>query len=191
VLRWLHYRIHEALQRVSELAAIESDHLGFISSLVAKHGEQVHRYLSGRADNLADVADLCQEVYMRMLRVQDRGAIRSLEAYLITVAQNVLLRHASRQAAHPPVVDLAVLNADEVGQPVDPVLEVSAQQCLERLQQALDALPVKARTAFLMSRHEGLSFDEIAERLGTSRAMAKKYLMQALGKLRRQIERSD
>jgi RNA polymerase sigma-70 factor (ECF subfamily) len=70
----------------------------------------------------------------------------------------------------------------------DPALEVHAQQCLEALQGGLDKLSPRVRATFLLSRRDGLSFDEIALQLGTTKHMVRKYLMKALTKLRHGLE---
>jgi DNA-directed RNA polymerase specialized sigma24 family protein len=44
----------------------------------------------------------------------------------------------------------------------------------------LDGLSAKARTAFLMSRLEGLAYKEIAARLGVSVASVEKYMAAAV-----------
>jgi RNA polymerase sigma factor (sigma-70 family) len=69
------------------------------------------------------------------------------------------------------------------------VLDLDAQQCLEQLQSELDRLSPKLRATFLLHRRDGLSLDEIAERLGISVPMVKKNLMQALVQLRQRLER--
>ena len=51
--------------------------------------------------NIADVPDITQEVYLRMLRVPNFESIRSPEAYLITVAQHVLQQHTLKMPALP------------------------------------------------------------------------------------------
>jgi DNA-directed RNA polymerase specialized sigma24 family protein len=43
----------------------------------------------------------------------------------------------------------------------------------------------------MLSRRDGLSFDEIAARLGCSRPMAIKYLMKALLQLRQRLEAAE
>ncbi len=68
---------------------------------------------------------------------------------------------------------------------------MDAQQCLEKLQRALDQLSPQARATFMMHRRDGLSFDEIAARLGISRALVKKYLMRALMQLRQPLEKVE
>jgi RNA polymerase sigma factor (sigma-70 family) len=160
-----------------------------ITGLVASHGVKLRRFLLLRVRNAADVPDILQEVYLRMLRVPNVESIRSPEAYLFTVAQHVVQQHGLRQSAMPPSVELSeMLNSARAVPDVDPVLDLDAQQCLEQLQAELDRLPPKLRATFLLHRRDGLSLDEIAQRLGTSLPMVKKNLMQALVQLRQRLE---
>src|SRR3990170_6484611 len=166
------------------------DAQAFVAGLVASHGVKLRRFLLVRARNASDVPDIVQEVYLRMLRVPDVESIRSPEAYLFTVAQHVLQQHALRESAAPPSIELSeMLNSARAVPDVDPVLELDAQQCLEQLQAELDRLSPKLRATFLLHRRDGLSLEEIAERLGTSLPMGKKNLMQALGQLRQRLGR--
>lgn len=161
-----------------------------ITGLVASHGVKLRRFLLLRLRNAADVPDILQEVYLRMLRVPNVESIRSPEAYLFTVAQHVVQQHGLRQSATPPSVELSeMLNSARAVPDVDPVLDLDAQQCLEQLQAELDRLPPKLRATFLLHRRDGLSLEEIAQRLGTSLPMVKKNLMQALVQLRQRLER--
>ena len=161
-----------------------------ITGLVASHGVKLRRFLLLRLRNAADVPDILQEVYLRMLRVPNVESIRSPEAYLFTVAQHVVQQHGLRQSAMPPSVELSeMLNSARAVPDVDPVLDLDAQQCLEQLQAELDRLPPKLRATFLLHRRDGLSLEEIAQRLGTSLPMVKKNLMQALVQLRQRLER--
>nr|WP_298723443.1 RNA polymerase sigma factor [uncultured Steroidobacter sp.] len=161
-----------------------------ITGLVASHGVKLRRFLLLRTRNAADVPDMLQEVYLRMLRVPNVESIRSPEAYLFTVAQHVVQQHSLRQSATPPSIELSeMLNSARAVPDVDPVLELDAQQCLEQLQSELDRLSPKLRATFLLHRRDGLSLDEIAGRLGTSLPMVKKNLMQALVQLRQRLER--
>jgi RNA polymerase sigma-70 factor (ECF subfamily) len=160
-----------------------------VMGLVASHGMQLRRFILARARNLADVPDIVQEVYLRMLRIPDIESIRSPEAYLFTIAQHVVQQHTMRQSATPPAAELVqLLCARASADDADPELALEAQQCLERLQCALEELSPKARATFMLHRRDGLSFGEIAARLETSRAMVKKYLMKALLHLRLGLE---
>ena len=167
------------------------DAQALIEGLIVSHGEQLRRFLLSRVRNIADVPDITQEVYLRMLRVSNVESIRSPEAYLFTVAQHVLQQHTLKMAALPSVELAQVLNAQSSATQADPALELVATQSLDQLQEALEKLSPKVRAVFMLSRRDGLSFDEIAERLGCSRPMVKKYLMKALLQFRQRLEAAE
>jgi RNA polymerase sigma factor (sigma-70 family) len=160
-----------------------------VAGLVASHGLQLRRFLLARVRNVADVPDFIQEVYLRMLRVPNAESIRSPEAYLFTVAQHVVQQQALRSGT--PAQLMRMLDPSQAGHEANPEQNASAQQCLEQLQRALEGLHPKARAAFILSRRDGLNFDEIAERLGVSRPMAKKYLTKALMRFRQSLAEQD
>jgi RNA polymerase sigma factor (sigma-70 family) len=163
-----------------------------VTGLVETHGAQLRRFLLARVRNVADVSDIVQEVYLRMLRVPNIESIRSPEAYLFTVAHHVVQQHTLRLSAAPPCVELTqMLNSPQAAPDTDPVLEIDALQCLDQLQGALEKLSPKVRAIFLLHRRDGLSFDEIGARLCVSRPMVKKYLVKALMHLRQSLERAE
>jgi RNA polymerase sigma factor (sigma-70 family) len=165
------------------------DARSLVQGLVTSHGTQLRRFLLARVRNVADVPDIVQEVYLRMLRVPKIESIRSPEAYLFTVAQHVVQQHTLRQSATAPSVELSrMLESPAATTDVDPALELDALQCLERLQGALEEMSPKMRATFILHRRDGLSFEEISDRLGVSRSMAKKHLMNAL---RQRLERAE
>ena len=75
---------------------------GFVEKLFAEHHRALQAFFYRRIRGKGQAADLVQEVYVRMLRVNDIDAIRNPEAYLYTVASNLVKEHAvleRRQAA--------------------------------------------------------------------------------------------
>ena len=161
----------------------------FVADLAASHGDQLRRFLVARARNVADVPDIVQEVFLRMLRIPNIESIRSPEAYLFTVAQHVVQQHTLRQTATPPSVELTqMLDIPSASPEADPVLATDAAQCGEQLQGAMEELAPKVRAAFLLHRRDGLSLDEIGLRLGLSRSMVKKNLMKALLHFRQRLQ---
>jgi RNA polymerase sigma-70 factor (ECF subfamily) len=155
--------------------------LSFVASLASKYGSRLRRFLSTRARNVADVPDLAQEVFLRLMRVQQHEIIRSPEAYLFTVASHVAHQHTLREANVPPAIDIAEALAElQLISEDDPSANAEVQQRLKTLQSALDQLPPKLSTALVLHRFAGLSIEEIGDHLGVARPTAKKYLAQAL-----------
>jgi len=153
----------------------------FVAALAAKYGQRLRRFLSTRARNTADVPDLAQEVFLRLMRVQQTEIIRSPEAYLFTVASHVVHQHTLREANVPRAVDITEVLAElQLTSTDDPSANAETQERLKNLQRALDQLPPKLSTTLLLHRFAGLSIEEIGDQLGVARPTAKKYLAQAL-----------
>jgi DNA-directed RNA polymerase specialized sigma24 family protein len=77
------------------------------ASTVVRYAKQVHRYFLRRLSKPQDVEDLAQEVYLRILRLDDRPWMEDPLRYLYTVAANVLtdFRRDERQEEKYLTVD--------------------------------------------------------------------------------------
>jgi RNA polymerase sigma-70 factor (ECF subfamily) len=143
-----------------------------------------------RAGCRVEAADLAQEVYLRMLRIADTGAILNLEAYLFGVASNVAKEHAVLERRHGTTVDIDDTTVQEqIAELPGLDGQIDAEQRVARLREVLRQLPPKCRAAVVLQYRHGLSYAEIAKRLGISTHMVKKYVGQALGHCRRRMAR--
>ena len=154
----------------------------FVADLERQHGQRLRRFLASRLRHgAADVEDLVQEVFLRLLRIDRHETIRSSESYLYMVAFHVLHQHLLRRSAAPEAVEItALINEMESAPADDPVKQAEMQQELQALQGALRQLSPKAQAVLLLHRRDGYSLEEIGARLGFSRANAAKYLAKAL-----------
>ena len=159
-----------------------------VGRLFAEHRAALQSFFRRRIRAKADAADLAQEVYVRMLRIRDLGAIRSPVSYLYTVANNLVKEHAvldRRQASSvdideaPARVQLETLPAFDG--------DLDATQRVARLGVVLKQLRPKCRAAVELRFTHELTYREIAIHLGVSPQMAKKYVTQALGHCRRRM----
>lgn len=164
----------------------------FVAFVASEHGRRLKQFLTRRLPNPADAHDLAQEVYLRLLRVKrDNQEIRNPEAYLLTVASHLVHEHAVRQAATPPLVDLdeSLDDAMPAHSEDAPDARADRQQRMDAVERALGRVSEKAAAVLVLHRRDGFTLEEIAERLGISRSMAKKYLVIALAQCRRQLDR--
>ncbi|MEJ1964467.1 MAG: RNA polymerase sigma factor [Gammaproteobacteria bacterium] len=169
-----------------------TDKREFVADIEKQHGRRLRRFLAARLRHAAaDVSDLAQEVFLRLLRINHHESIRSTEAYLFTIAFHVLHQHALRRSAMPETVDItALIDELETTSEHDPAVSAETEQGLEALRRALHQLSPKAQAVLLMHRRDGYSLEEIGVRLGVSRAMAAKYLGKALLHCRQQVQQS-
>ncbi len=158
-----------------------------MQQLASRQDGPLRKFLRGRVRNTADIPDIIQEAFLRLLRVPNIETIRAPDAYIFTIAYHVAQQHELRLASTRTVeldhfLDELVAETDS-----DPELQLDAQECVGMLDAALRELPLKIRCTFFFYRCDGLSMDEISQRLGISRATAKKYLAYALVHLRKRL----
>jgi RNA polymerase sigma-70 factor (ECF subfamily) len=146
------------------------------------HGRELRRFLAARMRHAsADVSDLVQEVYLRLLRIPDHEAIRNPRAYLYTIASHVLHQYTLRQSATSRLMTPIDIGMDIEATPdSDPAAAAQLEQQFETLGRDLEQHSPRAYATLLMYRYEGATLEEIGQRLGVTRVMAKKYLVKAL-----------
>ena len=161
-----------------------------VERLFAEHRGALQSFFRRRIRSKADAADMAQEVYLRMLRVSNQEAIRDPVLYLYTVANNLVKEHAvldRRQASGIDIEQVATHEQLETLPAFDG--ELDAAQRVARLQVVLEQLRPRWQAAVELRFTHGLSYREIALRLGVSQQMAKKYVAQALLHCRRRMAR--
>lgn len=131
-----------------------------------------------------EAEDFVQEVYCRLLRSghdhEDGAGIRNPEAYLFTVAENLLREHRVLHRRIDQHLDLSEVAPSLLS--VDDTAESAMERTLlERgLADAFSRLTARQRAVFIMHYREGLTYPEIAAKLGISTSMVKKYVVKGL-----------
>lgn len=161
----------------------------FMAAMEKSHGRQLRRFLAARMRQAADVPDLVQEIFLRLLRIKDPGAIRNPQAYLYTVASHVLQQYTLERSAAPESMDPYEVASRLQSEPVrDPAHELEIEEQIEKFARALEQLSPRSYATLILYRCDGLSLDEIAARLGVSRPMVRKYLARAIAFCDRHVE---
>ena len=164
----------------------------FVASIEKAHSVELRRFLAVRLRNSADLPDLVQEIYLRVLRLKNHEAIRNPQAYLYTIASHVLHQYSLRRANAPETMDpLDVVTALQSTGSDDPAEEADVERKLEVLGQRLEEFSPRAYATFVMYRIEGLTLKEIGARLGISAVMARKYLLRAIKFCDQQLNESE
>ena len=161
-----------------------------IERLFAEQYAALVAFFYRRTRTKADAPDLAQEVYLRMLRVRDLDAIQSPQSYLFTVASNLLKEDAVLQRKRGSRVDVAGAADDWQLQHLPNFAgDLDTANRVERLLNVLQQLSPKCQAAVVLQYRDGLSYQEIADRLNVSPNMVKKYLTQALVHCRGRMSR--
>jgi RNA polymerase sigma factor (sigma-70 family) len=130
----------------------------------------VTQYLRRNWRGRVDVADLLQDVYLRVYEAAGKEPLKftkskSTRAFVFAIAHNLLVDHLRREKIVPieSVDDLDALGA--AAEMPGPEAQVIARDELRLVQRAVDRLPARAREAFTLHHVVGLSVREIAIRM--------------------------
>jgi RNA polymerase sigma-70 factor (ECF subfamily) len=150
------------------MSSLESEQSRWFAEQVQPHEPELRAYLRHRFPDTGEVDDLVQESYLRLLRLPHPGRIESAKAYLFATARNLALAICRRPRIFStmPVTDFVASRIMEESANV--VEQVSTQQEIALLLDAIDALPRRCREIFILRKLRGLPQKEIAAQLRLS-----------------------
>lgn len=149
-----------------------------VAALYDAHQPWLLTRLQQRLRNRAEAEDVASETFEKVIRSRQWQGLQEPRAYLTTIAKHILLRQWRRRDLEQAYLDALA----QCAQAYQPSVEERAilLESLERIATALQGLSEKGRAAFLMSQLDNLTYAEIAERLGISVSMVRKYMAQGL-----------
>jgi RNA polymerase sigma factor (sigma-70 family) len=137
------------------------------AALFQRHSAHVFRYCNARLRKREDAEDAVQTTFLYAFRSLRQGVEPLVEsAWLLGIARNVCLARweaSGRRNRLEAVCDPDVLARGAAA-------PQSRREELIGLESALAGLPERQRRAVLLRDWRGLSYDEVAEQLGVSRA---------------------
>jgi len=136
-------------------------------------------FLCVRTRNRQVAEDVVHDAYVRVLERTGADAIEQPRAFLYRTALNLLVDDHRRNAIRRNE-PLDVLDSEELLSVPSPQASIDHGQRLDMLQRALAELPVACRESFMLRKIEGLSHPEICARLGLSRSMVEKHIVNAM-----------
>lgn len=149
-----------------------------ITRLFSEHNESLVRFLSVRLHSVQEAKEVAQEAYVRLLSLDDSGAVSFLRAFLFKTAVNLAVdrlrsRNRQRQAMNAGL-------CDELREAPTPYHEAAQAEEAEIVRRLIGELPPKCRHAFLLHRIQGEDFSQIAKQMELSERMVRHYVLRAV-----------
>ncbi|MGH8613975.1 MAG: RNA polymerase sigma factor [Gammaproteobacteria bacterium] len=151
-----------------------------IAEWLRQNGQMLRAFLTRRTGCPETAADLAQETALRLHLRSQQQEIGHPRALAFRIATQLAIDHARKHTVRERYEDRA---ADPLAVPSPapgPDQQLAHRQRLEDLARALTELPLACRTALMLCAVEGLTYAEVAERLGISKRMVAKHLARAL-----------
>ncbi|MES2996203.1 MAG: sigma-70 family RNA polymerase sigma factor [Verrucomicrobiota bacterium] len=169
------------------------DHHAF-RLLVERHQNAVVGTTAKMLGNASEAEDIAQQVFLRVWKHARRyKPDAKFTTYLFTITRNLVFNE-TRRLGRKREVSANELEDNINFQPEDPpekqpgeiVLQAELQSAVD---QAITSLPESQRMAVVLRRYEQVSYEEIAEILGTSVSSVKSLLFRARTTLREALQR--
>ncbi|MGP1255376.1 MAG: sigma-70 family RNA polymerase sigma factor [Kiloniellales bacterium] len=148
-----------------------------INAIYVEHHSWLRRFLCRRTGCMHLAADITQDVFVRLLTRDSFPEIREPRAFLARIAHGLVADQWRRAAVERAwlqtmaSLDFAVPSPDEQAEIVEALVRIDA---------LLGGLKPRAREAFLLSRLDGLTYPQIAERLSVSLSTVEKDMALAM-----------
>ena len=154
------------------------------------HGPALRRYLAKHVRSEADREDLEQEVYLRLTQSPHWQTADEPEAFVITIARNLIIDLAWRQRVRQHGHHVALDPERDHDQTPSIEQQFGERAELQRVIAAIQHLKEPARRAFILHRFEDMTYGQIAAHMGISIKTVEKYISQCLQALRQSLHMS-
>ncbi|MFC3121377.1 RNA polymerase sigma factor [Agaribacter flavus] len=166
----------------------------FWATLIQSHDDSLREFLNRRNQNAADVGDIIQETYMRVVKIPPQS-VNNPQAYLFKTAANLSINNYKKvcsdennkkNIASKPSTSTQYNTVTST----TPELELEAQRKRELMLEALKGLPQNCRAAFILHRFYPDTYLDIAKKLNVSVSMVEKYIAQAVLHCKQSMEQN-
>ncbi|MNN06853.1 putative RNA polymerase sigma factor FecI [compost metagenome] len=150
-----------------------------LHDLYTDHHAWLLNWLRKRLQHRETAADLMQDTFLQLIgRPAASGELQQPRAWLTTVAKGLMVDRLRRQRLEQAY--LQVLASQPEAFEVSPEERLLLLETLIRIDALLDGLPNNVRTAYLLSRLEGMPYRDIAAHLGVCLSSVEKYMATAM-----------
>jgi RNA polymerase sigma-70 factor (ECF subfamily) len=172
----------------------QQGNMNAFEKLVQMYDKQILTIAAGYVNSSDDAKDIYQEVFIRVYKGLPAFKHRSeFSTWLFRIATNVCLSYKSRRKKEGHI---SLDRGFDIGKggpvSVKDTLKADSQtdrrthdeELSMRIEQALANLSPRQRMVFTLKHYEGYKLKEIAAMIGCSEGAVKKYLFEAVGRLR-------
>ena len=156
-----------------------------LEKLFRQHYRQMYRLATMLLHDDAESKDVVHDIFAHLLRESQDLREETAEHYLLTSVRNRCLNVIRSRQIQERVEHLYLLDLDTNITPTERLEEE-----LEALYKGIDQLePPVCRDIIMQHFRDGITFKEIANRLGVSETTVYKHLRRALNQLRTQLKK--
>lgn len=149
------------------------------STLYKEHWENLFKQIIRILPDEDEATDVVQQTFVDLWDIREKlSEIRSIRSFLFIMARNIAFKRLKQSLKEETYRNNFANNYAATESLVDDWLVYKELSTL--IDHEVEHLPSKMKEMFILSRFEGLSYAEIAERLGKSDKTVKKQISNAI-----------
>lgn len=153
-----------------------------------KYSRRLYGFVFRYVKQESDTEEIVQEVFIKIWQSRDKiNVYSSFESFLFTIAHNATINLLKKRATEQKYLE-HVKSLQQIEETYEIADEIHYKELKQKFQGLLDELSPRQKEIFLMSREEGLSHKEIAEKLGISSNTVKNHLVATLSFLKKRLD---
>jgi RNA polymerase sigma factor (sigma-70 family) len=146
-------------------------------------------YFRRRVSNAADVEDMVQEVFVRLVSRNSTASVEHLGGYIVKTAASVIADSARRRTSRMGAFHVPLDEDHHGDEDIHPERVLVGKEDLHAATAALLSLPERTRAVFIMRRLEGCRHADIARQLGISVSAVEKHMVRAIEHVSLEMEK--
>lgn len=153
-----------------------------------KYSKRLYGFVFRYIKNEVDTEEIVQEVFIKIWKSRDKlNVYSSFESFLFTIAHNATVNLLKKRATEQKYVE-HVKSLQSIEKAYELTDEIHYKELKYKLQGLLDELTPRQKEIFQLSREQGLSNKEIADKLSISLQTVKNHLASALSFLKGKLD---
>jgi RNA polymerase sigma-70 factor (ECF subfamily) len=162
-----------------------------ITELYERYRKPVYAYIRKHTRDGEVARDLSQEVYVRLLAIDEINESDRPQSLLYRIALNLVIDWSRARRVRSDYATYAFQEDRALAADFQNVERIAlAQEGVEVLSAAIADLPPKCRRVFVLHRIHNLSYKEIGEKLGLSSRAIEKHIERGMQRVKEEFERA-
>lgn len=164
------------------LSALSAGSDKAFDTLFVEYYPKVLGFVTNFCADRQEAENIVQDLFMTLwIKRENFAAIDNLDNYLFISARNASLRYIRQSLAFDDIDNIA----DKTALGAEADAKISYDELYEMVMLNIASMPEQRRRIFMMSREDGISNAEIADRLGISKRTVETHISLAIAQLKK------
>jgi len=167
---------------------LKKDDMKAFDIIYKKYSRRLYGFVFRYIKQEADTEEIVQDVFIKIWKCRNKMDVySSFESFLFTIAHNATVNLLKKRATEQKYVE-HVKSLQIINESYELTDEIHYKELMQKFQGLVNELSPRQKEIFQLSREDGLSNKEIADKLGISIQTVKNHLVTTLSFLKSKLD---